>query len=566
LQRLNTAEMRLFFVRWVPIGLAVGAATGGLVALLHIVILDWAWGSVRGLYATSPWLMWVVPPTGFLLAALLVRGLNPRRYSAGTEEVLNAYHTPGAQIRSWPFLRRSLGSLTTIGAGGSAGLEGAAILSGAWFASFLVRRIRPLLFDEEDRRVLILVGAAAGVAAVFRAPFTGLLFSLEVPYKGDLAKNAFVPGLIASASSYVTFSLLVDVHPLFSFAAGQTLTISDLATVGFVGLLCGILAWAFVQFNRIIRSVFRHPKVPWEIGALGGGLMVGALGWVGLQVFGAPVSLGPGYELMQRVFELHTGLQVLLVLLLLKVLSTVFTLGTWGIGGIFFQSFIIGGLAGGTLHAVLAQYGLAVGGQSLFVTAGMASFLTAVYKTPIAATAFVAEATASADYLVPAFLAAAVAYVVSGSAGISENQLAHFRVRYDSLEGLTVRDAMQGGVVTVPKNLTIDEFLNEWVLRYRHVAYPVTDKGQLVGWITLEHASAFPPEARILATVSDGMSKTIPMCHPDEPLLDVMRRMQQQGQSRILVGDPEAKNKLVGILSESDLLRLVELRSHRAQT
>lgn len=556
--------MRTFFARWVPIGIAVGIVTGMLVAILHIVVFDATWGSFRGLYLDNPWLMWVLPPVGFLIAAMLVRGLHPRRYGAGTEEVLNAYHTPGSQIRSKPYLRRSVGTWATIGTGGSAGLEGAAILSGAWFASFLVRRIKPLLFDEEDRRVLILVGAAAGVAAVFRAPFTGLLFSLEVPYKGDLAKNAFVPGLLASASSYVTFSLLVEPQPLFAFfGEGSSIEISDLAIVGFVGALCGALAWLFVKLNHLTRAIFRSPRVPWEIGALSGGLMVGSLGFVSWHLFGEPVALGPGYNLFEIVLNPAVQLRVLVILLALKVATTLFTLSTYGIGGIFFQSFIIGGIAGGSLHAAFSGYGLPLGDQTLFVTAGMASFLAAVYKTPIAATAFVAESTANPGYIIPTFIAAAVAYVVSGSVGISEAQRSHQRVRYDALEGLNVRDAMQPGVITVPSSLSVDKFLDEWVLRYRHVAYPVTDNGELVGWITLEHASAFPPEARHLATVADAMSRKIPTCRPEEPLLDVMRRMQQEGNSRILVLDGDERISIAGILSEADLLRLVELQTHR---
>jgi CBS domain-containing protein len=59
------------------------------------------------------------------------------------------------------------------------------------------------------------------------------------------------------------------------------------------------------------------------------------------------------------------------------------------------------------------------------------------------------------------------------------------------------------------------------------------------------------------------MSKSIPTCRPEEPLLDVMRRMQQEGNNRILVLDGDERVGIAGILSEADLLRLVELRTHR---
>ncbi|HEX9816189.1 MAG TPA: chloride channel protein, partial [Candidatus Thermoplasmatota archaeon] len=235
---------------------------------MQIAIFEWTWEFVRGLYVQKPWLMFVLLPAGFLVSALLIRGIQPGRYSHGTEEVLNAYHTPGSQIRSRPYLRRTAGSLATIGVGGSAGLEGAAILTGSWFASYLVRRMKFLRLEEEDRRVLLLVGAAAGVAAIFRAPFTGLLFSLELPYKGDLAKNAFVPGLLASASSYLTYVTIVGTSPIFQFDQGLELILGDLPWTLLIGLACGLLAWVFVKMNHLTRGIFRHRLVPWELGAI----------------------------------------------------------------------------------------------------------------------------------------------------------------------------------------------------------------------------------------------------------------------------------------------------------
>ena len=532
---------------------------------MQILIFEITWEGVRALYVRKPWLMFVLLPAGFLVSALLIRGIQPGRYSHGTEEVLNAYHTPGAQIRSRPYLRRTAGSFATIGVGGSAGLEGAAILSGSWFASYFVRRMKFLRLEEEDRRVLLLVGAAAGVAAIFRAPFTGLLFSLELPYKGDVAKNAFVPGLLASASSYLTYVTIVGTSPIFQFDEGLELILGDLPWTLLIGLACGILAWLFVKMNHLTRGIFRHRRVPWEIGALCGGLLVATLGYVSVKQFGQPLALGPGYDTAGRLFHGDYNLELLLILLGLKVASTLFTLGTFGVGGIFFQSFLIGGMVGAVMHATLAFFDWSTSLPALFVTAGMASFLAAAYKTPIAATAFVAEGTGSAEYIIPAFVASAVAYIVSGATSISDMQRDPTTKRFDALDGLFVRDAMQTGVVTVPANLSIDQFLNDWVLRYRHVAYPVTSEGDLVGWVTLEHASAFPPDARKLATVQDGMSKTIPTARPDEPLVDVLRRMQKGGTPRMLVVDERSGTRLVGILAETDLLRLVELRSEQAK-
>ena len=53
------------------------------------------------------------------------------------------------------------------------------------------------------------------MAAVFRAPLTGLVFALELPYKDDLAHEALLPSLISSVVSYITLALFLGAKPIF---------------------------------------------------------------------------------------------------------------------------------------------------------------------------------------------------------------------------------------------------------------------------------------------------------------------------------------------------------------
>ncbi len=53
--------------------------------------------------------------------------------------------------------------------------------------------------------MLLVAGAAAGFAAIFKAPATGAVFALEVPYQDDLARRMLLPALVSSASSYLVF-------------------------------------------------------------------------------------------------------------------------------------------------------------------------------------------------------------------------------------------------------------------------------------------------------------------------------------------------------------------------
>ena len=67
---------------------------------------------------------------------------------------------------------------------------------GAVVGSNLQRRL-PRLFRDADRRTLLVAGAAAGVSAIFKAPTTGSVFALEVPYQDDLARYMLLPTLVS---------------------------------------------------------------------------------------------------------------------------------------------------------------------------------------------------------------------------------------------------------------------------------------------------------------------------------------------------------------------------------
>src|SRR3546814_18420506 len=97
---------------------------------------------------------------------------------------------------------------------------------------------------------------------------------------------------------------------------------------------------------------------------------------------------------------------------------------------------------------------------TLFPVVGMAAFLGAGYRVPLAAVVFVAEFTGRPGFVVPGLIAAVVAQLVMGKASISPPQVAG---RVGHLEGrlrlppaaLVATDAR-----TVPPDATVEE--NFW--------------------------------------------------------------------------------------------------------
>src|SRR5690606_20074439 len=120
-----------------------------------------------------------------------------------------------------------IGSAMTLGSGNAFGFEGPSILIGSTIGSTIDARFGSR-GRRDDAKVLMVAGAAAGVAAVFKAPLTGVVFALEVPYRADLARRALLPCLVAAGASYVTFAALLGTEPLLRTGGSAPFDLRDL--------------------------------------------------------------------------------------------------------------------------------------------------------------------------------------------------------------------------------------------------------------------------------------------------------------------------------------------------
>jgi len=98
-------------------------------------------------------------------------------------------------------------------------------------------------------------GAAAGVAAIFKAPVTGLVFALEVPYQEDLARRMLLPAGISAAASYVVFAAIAGTEPILPVSGQPPFNLVDLGGAAVVGLVAGGLARLFIVVVRSAKGL-----------------------------------------------------------------------------------------------------------------------------------------------------------------------------------------------------------------------------------------------------------------------------------------------------------------------
>jgi CIC family chloride channel protein len=423
---LVSEDLRAVYARdlrkWLIIAPVIGLTTGLVITGVVVIILGKVWPPVLNYYLNHHWAIVPGLVLAFLVTGLIMQFLTPDPNEHSTEEVIRSYHEHEGEVDMRSFVPKLLAAITTVGFGGSAALEGPSIYGGAAIGSWLWTKLRKLRLNDRDRRIMLICGAAAGMSAVFRAPLTGIVFALEMPYRDDLAHEALVPSLIASVVSFVTLSSFLGAAPLFNFTSSNGFARQDLYWSALLGLIVGLVAMAFVITFRRARSFFVKWAVPHFVKLTLGGLLTGLCGLLFLAIYkGNLVPLGPNYEAVGEILSQHHGTAQLLVFSVLKLGATLFTLAAGGVSAMFVPLFLVGGSIG----TAFGQSVVHSSSLDLYAAVGMASFLAAGYKTPLAAVVFVAEATGGHAFIVPALIGAAVAYAVSGDASASGDQRLH---------------------------------------------------------------------------------------------------------------------------------------------
>ena len=265
----------------------------------------------------------------------------------------------------------------------------------------------------------MVAGAAAGVAAIFKAPATGAIFAIEVPYQDDLARRMLLPALVSAATGYLAFVAVNGTARLFPIAGEPTFNFRDLLGALALGVAAGVAARVFAAMLRRAKAIAsaRRPLI-----AVLAGLVLAVLFVVCRLTTGESLTFGPGYDTIQWALDPQHGAWLVLLVLVLRCAATAATVGGGGVGGLFIPLVVAGALTGRVVGGAVQSLD-----TSLFVVVGVAAFLGAGYRVPLAAVMFVAETTGRPGFVVPGLLAAVAAELVMGRSSVTAYQVADTR-------------------------------------------------------------------------------------------------------------------------------------------
>lgn len=409
------------WIRFLGLAVAIGAGAG-LASGLFLEALRIATET----HAAHPWLLYLLPLAGALIAALYA-GYG-RTAAGGNNLILDEIHRPqasGVPLRMFPLILGT--TVITHLFGGSAGREGTAVQMGGSIAGEAARRLR---LDQAQTRMALMCGISGGFSGVFGTPLAGTVFGMEMLAVGAIRYEALIPCLVAALVADETVRLLGVAHSHYAIdSAIPALSTAIVAKVALVGIGCGIVSATFSELTALIehqsRRLFANPIARTTIG----GVLV-----VGLTLaFGTRIYNGLSLPLLSESFTEDVPTFAFAA----KLLLTALTLGVGFKGGEVTPLFVIGATFGATLSGPL---GIA---PDFAAALGFIAVFAAAANTPIACVLMGAELFGGGG-IVYFGIATFVAYTISGHRGIYHAQRIavpkHVEHHVHPDAGLTIRD------------------------------------------------------------------------------------------------------------------------------
>lgn len=124
------------------------------------------------------------------------------------------------------------------------------------------------------------------------------------------------------------------------------------------------------------------------------------------------------------------------------------------------------------------------------------------------------------------------------------------------LKDVTVGDIMARNVLIVPQGMPVREVI-DLMYSTKHLGFPVEERGQIMGMITLADVHKLAPLDREALQVRDIMTRGVISLPPSAPVIDALRIMSGSNIGRIPIMEG---SQLVGIVTRTDIMKVIELR------
>ncbi|WP_311032469.1 chloride channel protein [Mesorhizobium koreense] len=538
-----TAGVAVGFVLLKLIYLCTNIAYFGEFSLAHLHIED----HKLGLWAV------LVPVAGSLVVGLMARFGSDKIRGHGIPEAIEAILLGRSKLSLKVAILKPLSSAIAIGTGGPFGAEGPIIMTGGAVGSLLAQ-ILPV--TDNERKTLLVAGAAAGMTTVFGTPIAAIMLAVEL-LLFEWSPRSFIPVAVAAIVADVERTALGMPSPLFPFDGAVDITLTGLGCWVLIGLAGGLLSGLLTLFVYACEDGFEKLPIHWMWWPMLGGLVVGLGGLI------EPSALGVGYDNISRLLTGHTIATAALLLLAVKAVIWAVALGSGTSGGVLAPLLIMGGALGAAFSGYLPA---ADGG--FWPLLAMAATMGGTMRSPLTATFFAVELTGNTHVLVPLITACSAAHLMTvllmKRSVLTEKIARHGHhitreYRVDPFQLTRVGEVMTREVESVPASMTLYRAAAFLTLpTTRHPSFPVVDEAShVLGIIDPPSVIAWRRAGRHRNTTLGELlaGSKITLAYPDEYLEVLAEKLMKANVAHLPVVSRD-EEKLTGYVGWKDLMRV----------
>lgn len=385
----------------------VAPVARALVLLIALIANLAFHGRVSGEFASPAdnglglWVI-VVPVVGSLAIGLMARFGAKAIRGHGIPEAMEQILTNDSRIPVRVTFLKPLSAAVSIGTGGPFGAEGPIIATGAALGSLLGQRVH---VSAQERKVLLAAGAAAGMTAIFAAPFSAILLAIEL-LVFEFRPRSFVPIALAALTAICLRPWLFGLEPVFHVPHFAAASQAELVACALEGVVLGLVSVGIARSTYLIEDVFERLPLHWMWWPAIGGLVVGVVGYF------APHTMGVGYDQIDRILGGEFVGRALAVFCALKFLSWSIALGSGTSGGTLAPIFTIGGGAGVLIGQAMQALGFPLD-LRLAGLVGMAACFAGASRALFASILFALEISGQFAALWPLLAGCVASFLVS---------------------------------------------------------------------------------------------------------------------------------------------------------
>tara|TARA_R110000868_G_scaffold3024_15_gene20388 strand:+ start:2129 stop:3916 length:1788 start_codon:yes stop_codon:yes gene_type:complete len=515
----------------------------------------------------------IFPIIGLLLVLIIIKYIIRKNVGHGIPSTLYAISKLKGIMPSHQMWASVITAPITVGFGGSVGLEGPTVATGAALGSNFARLFH---LNQTTRTLLIGAAAAGAMSSIFKAPIAAIVFAVEI-FSLELTLASMIPLLLASITAVLTSYFFLGDEILLHFQIQDKFSLKDVLFYILLGISS---AGASIYFSKVyfgIGDFFKRFSNPYQRLIIGGVLL-------GIIVYFIPPLFGEGYDTINNILKgsidevltnniFHSVIEdiwviiaLLVGLILFKIVATSLTFGAGGIGGVFAPTLFTGSITG-YVFALIINYSHIFNhklSSTNFAMVGMAGLMAGVLQAPLTAIFLIAEITGGYELFVPLMIVASISFLIT-KRFIPHNIYAHELAKKGELIThdkdknvlmmLDIDKLIETNFILLYPEMTLGDVVKNAVAKSPRNHFPVvSEENDFLGILTINDIRGimFNTEMYDTITVESLMHEGLDTIYYEKDSVEeILNKFKRTGAWNLVV---LKNNKYSGFISKSRLL------------